>query len=274
MQRIVISLLLLLVAGCADLDSNLFNTEELGAYSLPGNTIPDSLIEEVTMPSGGNTLYGYWVRSNGTRPGITFLYCHGNKHHIDEYWNRVMLLHATGANVFIFDFRGFGRSTGTSSEAGLKEDAEAALAYVRGRADVVADSIALYGYSLGNVASIHLAARRFDPLFLVAESPFASSTSLVQGSLALDLPARWLTDGTFDNASEVREIRTPLLLLHGSDDDFVRWRDNGRVVFENAPEPKWLELVEGANHTDIPERMGEDRYIGRITRMIDDVSGQ
>jgi hypothetical protein len=254
------------VAGCS-LDSNLFNTRDVDHYSLPGNTIPDSLIEEVVFDSEGNTLYGYWVESDGTRPGLAMLYCHGNKHNLDEYWDRVMLYHRLGVNVFIYDYRGFGRSGGESSEDGMYRDAEAALGVVRSKG-FAPDSIVIYGYSLGNVASIYLAAEKVKPRCLIAEAPFASANSLTQGSLILDIPERWLTDGEFNNAERVKRIRTPFLLIHGENDDFVRWRDNGRVVFENAPEPKRLALIPRAKHDDIPAVVGEDAYLAIISGWI------
>ena len=260
--------LLLAIAGC-NLDAFLFNNRSIEAYRLPGNTIPMNLIEPVTLPSGGTTLYGFWVSSAGGRPGITLIYFHGNKHDIDEYWDRVMFLHDAGVNVFVFDYRGFGRSEGTPTETGLYADAEAALAYVLARPGVSPDSIGLYGYSLGNVPSIYLAAERFNPLFLIAESPFASANSLTQASLSLDVSTGWLTDGRFDNVAEIRKIRAPLLLFHGQDDDFVRYRDNGRVVFENAPDPKQLKLVTGAVHDDVPQRMGLNVYRAAILQWID-----
>lgn len=82
------------------------------------------------------------------------------------------------------------------------------------------DSVGFYGYSLGNVPAIYLAADRFAPLFLVAEAPFASAASLTQGSLALALPGGWLTGGRFDNAERARSTTT-----------FLRpwgWRSTGR----------------------------------------------
>ncbi len=247
-------------SGCT-LDAFLFNPERVDSYRLPGNTIPRSLIEEVTFQSQGLTLHGVWVRSNGGRPGVTLLYCHGNKHNIDEYWDRVMFLHGLGVNLFIFDYRGFGRSEGKStSEAGLLQDGEAALNYVLSRPEVIADSVGYYGYSLGAVVAIYLAAGVRDPLFLVAESPFASAASLAQGSVNLLLPAGWLTEGRFDNAERVKRVKSPLLVLHGSEDDLVRFRDNGRVVWENAPEPKRLILVQGARHDDVPQTLGLDNY--------------
>jgi alpha-beta hydrolase superfamily lysophospholipase len=263
---IYLLLLAVMLSACADMDSFLFNTEKLDHYSPPA-TIPDSLLEPVTLTSGGLKLYGYWIRSDGSRPGLTILYCHGNKHNMDAYWDRIEFLRRLGCNIFTFDYRGFGMSEGESSQEGMYADADAALEHVMGRG-VTSDSLVLYGYSLGNVASIHLAANRVTPLCLIAESPFASSTSLAQGATVLDFPARWLTDGTYDNAETIRRVHVPLLLLHGTDDDFVRYRDNGKIVFENANEPKKLIPVEGADHTNVPQTMGVEQYLTELKSWI------
>jgi hypothetical protein len=166
--------------------------------------------------------------------------------------------------VLVFDYRGFGRSEGEPSEAGLYQDGEAALAWLLSHKELRTDSLLLYGYSLGNVVSIHLAAGVVRPLGLIAEAPFASANSLTQGSLALDIPGGWLTEGEFDNSEKIKKIGTPLLLIHGSDDDFVRFRDNGRVVYENAPQPKTLLLVPGAGHSDIPNVLGGPVYLDKL----------
>ena len=65
-----------------------------------------------------------------------------------------------------------------------------------------------------------------------------------------------MIDDPLDNATRIRDIHTKLLLLHGDADDFVPWLTNGRVVYENAPQPKTLELIHGAKHDDIPKIMG------------------
>ncbi|MBC8145150.1 MAG: alpha/beta hydrolase, partial [bacterium] len=170
-------------------------------------------------------------------------------------------------NIFTFDFRGFGLSEGTSSQHGMYTDAEAALAQVIAKG-FVADSIVLYGFSLGNVASIHLAANKIRPRALIVESGFASSTSLVQGAMLLDIPSRWLTDGTFDNATTIQRVTSPILVLHGEEDDFVRFRDNGQVIFDNAKDPKRLIAVPGATHTDVPQTFGVARYLDTLRAWI------
>ena len=264
---LTLTLLGLILASCT-LDSNLFNPEEVDAYQLPGNTIPANLIEEVELDSDGNKIYGFWVSSSGERPGLTILYCHGNKHNIDEYWDRVMLLHELGVNIFIFDYRGYGKSEGEPSEAGLYADSEAALEYIESRPEYDSDSLCFYGYSLGNVASIYLAAEIQDPLCLFSEAPFASANSLTQGSLVLDIQPRWLTDGEFDNIENVKKINTPFMIFHGEDDDFVRYRDNGKVVFDAAPNPKELVLVANAVHDNVPYIMGKENYLNKMSDWI------
>lgn len=179
-----------------------------------------------------------------------------------------MMLHELGGNVFIFDYRGYGLSEGTSAEEGLYKDGESALNFIISHYQVNIDSLCLYGYSLGNVASIFLAADKIDPLCLIAESPFASANSLTQASFSLDIFSLWLTEGTFDNVEKIRHIKTPFILLHGEQDDFVRFRDNGKVIYDNAPQPKFLELVPNAKHTDIPDKMGINNYLKLISDWI------
>lgn len=264
--------LFLFLPGCLTLDSFLFNPEPLEQYALPNNTIPDSLIQDVSFTSGTHKLYGFWVKSDGTRPGMTILYCHGNKHNIDYYWDRVMLLHQTGMNVFVFDYRGYGMSEGESSENGLHADGLAALNYIRGRYGVQDDSLCIYGYSLGNVVSIYLAAiDSVQPLGLVAECPFASGNSLTQGSAGLNIPPLWLSEGDFNNAENIRKNTSPFLLFHGEKDDFVQYRDNGKIVHNNANNPKKMILLTEANHSDIPEIMGEQTYIDSLVSWIETV---
>lgn len=273
-RSIIYAIAVLLLTASCSLDGFLFNPKKIDKYTLPGNTIPADHLEQVTFKSDGHKLYGYWVKSNGKNPTLTILYCHGNKHHIDHYWDRVLLLYELGANIFIFDYRGFGLSEGSSSEEGLHQDGESALAYVLARKEVFKDSLVLYGYSLGNVTSIHLAAEKIDPLCLVAESAFASANSLTQSAMALDFPAGWLTKGKFDNAENIKKIKTPLLLLHGGEDDFVRYRDNGKIIYQNAPQPKQLALVNSGTHNNIPTAYGKSDYIQLVQCWINQWRGQ
>ena len=264
---VVLSTALSLVSSCK-LDDVLFNTKKLTSYAISNQVIPDSMRTFVRMTSRGNTIYGFYVRSSGAHPDVTVLYCHGNRESIEPYWERVELLFRAGYNVFIFDYEGFGMSEGECSEEALYADGRAALAYLRSRADVNQSHLVFYGWSLGAVVAIDLAAREFRPGVLVCESPFASGEALVQSGTLIDIPGRIVFKGDYNNAAKIREVHAPFLLFHGTDDRFIDITKNGQVIFDNANEPKKFIRVQGAGHTTVPWTMGPDAYIRALVDFI------
>lgn len=257
-----------LISSCK-IDDLLFNAKKLTSYTLSNRVIPDSMRTFVSLSSRGNTMYGFYVRSSGAHPDGTILYCHGNLESIEPYWERVELLYRAGYNVFIFDYEGYGMSGGESSEEALYADGRAALRYIRSRPDVNQSHIVLYGWSLGAVVAIDLAAREFRPRVLVCESPFASGEALVQSGTLIDIPGNVVLKGDYDNASKIRDVHAPFLLFHGTDDIFIDITKNGQVIFDNANEPKKFIRVPGAGHTTVPWTMGADAYIRALEGFIE-----
>lgn len=255
------------LSGC-ELDGFLFNIKKVDTYVLPGNTIPLNLIESVELNSDNNKIYGYWIKSDSGHQGRTIFYCHGNKYNLDEYWDRVMIMHKMGFNVFIFDYRGFGKSEGESSEDAIRKDAEVALDFVLNQKKVPADSMTIYGFSLGSVPSIYLSANKITPSGLIVESGFASANSLTQTGAGLDLPPLWLTGSSFNNADQISKVKTKVMIIHAKDDDFIRYEDNALVLYKNAPDPKKLVPVNADQHSAVIRGLGEDVYIKTITDWI------
>jgi len=251
------------------LDSMLFNTKQLTSYTISNKVIPDSMRTFVSLTARGNAIYGFYVRSRGPHADGTILYCHGNLESIEPYWDRVELLFSAGYNVFIFDYEGFGMSGGECSEEALYADGRAALAYLQSRPDVNQAHIVFYGYSLGGVVAIDLAARVSTPRVLVCESPFASGEALLQSGTLIDIPGSVALKGEYDNAAKIRDVHAPFLLLHGTDDRFIDITKNGQVIFDNANEPKEFIRVPGAGHTTVPWTMGPDAYIKAVADFIE-----
>jgi hypothetical protein len=271
---LVLTTALSLFSSCK-LDSMLFNTKKLSSYTLSNLVIPDSLRTFVSLSSRGKTIYGFYVKSSGvhvTTSGsdsvVTVLYCHGNLESIEPYWERIELLFRAGYSVFIFDYEGFGMSEGECSEEALYADGRAALAYVRSRPDVDQAHIVFYGWSLGAVVAIDLAARQFTPRVLVCESPFASGEALLQSATLIDIPGNIVLKGDYNNAAKIRDVHAPFLLFHGTDDRFIDITKNGEVIFDNANEPKRFIRVPGAGHTTVPWTMGADAYLKALTDFI------
>jgi alpha-beta hydrolase superfamily lysophospholipase len=249
----------LTATGCK-LDSFLYDGKALASYTLSTAVIADSLRTTVSFPSGNATLYGVWARQPGTAPRLTVLYSHGNSDHLAYYWDRVELLWRAGFDVFIYDYRGYGMSTGTSdSEASILADARAALGVALARPGVTPASLVLYGYSLGGVPTIALAADAVRARAVITESAFASGETLVQSGTLLAVPRSYLLDGAFDNATRAGRVTTPWLIVHGVEDDYLDL-ENARTLRARAGGPTRLVTVAGAGHKDLPWRMGLSSY--------------
>lgn len=249
----------LLTASACSLDGYLFNERALERYTLSNAVIPDSLRTEGEWQVGTDRVAWVLARRPGSAPRLSMLYCHGNKDHIEEYWSRVEAYWSAGFDVLIFDYRGFGRSTGTSSEATMRADGEAALAFLRARG-VTDSSLVVAGFSLGGVCAVHLASRIVTPRALIVESAFTNSEALVRSGTVLDVPGRWLLKDPFDNLAAMPAVRTPTLLLHGDGDTFIPFAF-GETLFAASRAPtKRFVRIRGADHTDIPTVLGAARY--------------
>jgi hypothetical protein len=248
------------LTGCFDLDDNLFNATKLSSYSLSTTVIPDSSRTQVVLTSQGKRIYGYFVKGAGPMASTTALYCHGNRDHLQYYWDRVEFLYQAGFSVFVFDYQGFGMSEGEPTEEALYADGRSALAYVLSRPDIDTSRIVFYGFSLGNVVSIDLAASVRRPQVLIAEAPFASAQVLVQSGSLLDIPSSYVMKGEYRNDEKIKRVTSPFLLLHGVDDTFIDIDKNAAVIYANARDPKQFIRVAGANHSDVPQVMGLANY--------------
>lgn len=257
-------LLALGLASCMRLDSSLFDNSTLSEYTLADSVIPASAREPVVLSSeDGAKIYGYYVRSNGKHPETTILYCHGNKEHLQYYWDRVELLYKTGCNVFVFDYQGYGMSQGTPTEEHIYGDGRTALSFVLAH-DSAVKHYCFYGFSLGGAVAIELAAHTMQPYAIITEDAFASADQLVRSGTVLDVPHSYVMDGVYDNVGKVSQIHAPYLVLHGTADKFIDLEKNGQVLFDHANDPKQFIKIEGADHSEVPQKMGFDTYVSTV----------
>ena len=183
-------------------------------------------------------LHGWWIPHPQARG--TLLYCHGNGANIA---NRIHLcpdLQALGVNVFIFDYRGYGRSKGRPSEQGTYRDARAAYEVVRARyEDAERPPVVVYGASLGGPIAAQVALDK--PVRgLVVEASFPSAIELGR-VLYPWLPVRWLARYRYDTAAKLAKSDVPKLLASSRDDTLVPF-ELGWSLYEAAAPPK--EFVE------------------------------
>lgn len=156
-------------------------------------------------------------------------------------------LGAHGVAVLLFDYRGFGDSTGTPTESGLYADARAARAHVVSRPDVDADRLAYLGESLGAAVAVHLAIEHA-PAALVLRSPFTSMADV--GAVHYPfLPVRWLTRDRYDSLERIARVEAPVLVVAGSRDAIVPI-EQSRRLHAAAPSRRGFVVVPDADHND------------------------
>jgi len=190
----------------------------------------------------GVRLHGWLVPG---RYPTTVLWCHGNAGNIGDRLENIRLFaDELGVGVFIFDYRGYGRSEGVPTEAGLVRDALAARGALL-REGVAFEHVIYFGRSLGAAVAVDLALAH-PPRALVLESPFLSIQAMADRTVPF---AGTLFRTRWDSLAKAPRLRAPLLVLHGDADEVVPF-EQGRALFVAAPEPKWFATVAGAHHND------------------------
>lgn len=204
--------------------------EAISAWFVPfGDNIPeaDNEDDEESIPK----------QYNGT-----ILFCHGNTGDISQRIDSFRLFNSLGLDVFIFDYRGFGQSTGTPSEKGTYLDAEGAWEYLTRKLKVKPEEIIIFGRSLGGAMASYLA-QKYQPRGLILESTFTSIPELVPSVLRFryfKLPIRY----KYDTRRRLKSIHCPVLVIHSPDDEIIPYF-HGQALFEAAKEPKQFIRITG-----------------------------
>ena len=175
----------------------------------------------------------------------TVLFFHGNAGNISHRMDSIRQFHKMGLNVFIIDYRGYGQSTGKTTEAGTYKDAESAWHYLTVTRSIKENEIIIFGRSLGGSIGAWLATRH-TPVALIIESSFSSALSMGQRFYPY-LPLRLLSRYRYDTKEYIKKIHCPVLVAHSRNDEIIPY-DEGRDIFNAAPEPKqFLEMQGGHN---------------------------
>lgn len=200
--------------------------------------------ESVDFTAGdGVRLHGWYVPREDAI--ATFLFCHGNAGNISHRLVTMQTLHMLGFNVFVFDYRGYGRSAGKPEEKGLYLDAQAAWDYLTHTRGETAERIVLSGESLGGAVAVDLATH-VQPLALVIESTFTSLADVGRKHYPL-MPVRLIIGDQYRSVEKIGVVKCPVLIFHGSDDELVPIA-MARELFAAAHEPKqFIETPGGHN---------------------------
>jgi len=209
--------------------------------------------EDVRFQAGDGVELNGWffpASTNSPRAHLALLLCHGNGGNIGDRLDTCAALLATGANVFIFDYRGYGRSRGRPGEEGTYRDAQAAYCWLRQRG-FAATNIIAFGESLGGAVATELAVReRVGGLML--QSTFTSIPD-IGAEVFPWLPVRRLATIRYDTHSKLPRLRIPVLVMHSRVDEIVPFH-HGERNFASANEPKLFWELKGGHNEPLIDR--------------------
>lgn len=243
----------LLCQGCV---GGLFYYPDKVVYDTPArHGLP---FEEVTFASkDGTRLSGWFIPAVGKAKG-TVIHFHGNAQNMTAHFGFVSWLPAAGFNLFVFDYRGYGKSEGRPHKQGVYEDSVAAISYVAARKDVDQARLLILGQSLGGTNAIAaVGLNRFAGIRAVAiESTFASYRRIVRDKLdeipvvsLLKWPLSYILIGNDLSAEQAVEKISPipLLLIYSRDDQIIPYH-HGITLYQKAKEPKQFWTIERGGH--------------------------
>ncbi|GAA0874258.1 hypothetical protein GCM10009118_06660 [Wandonia haliotis] len=277
------------------LDSFLFNNSEIEAYYLDAYDgdkpfdVPASFSvsqDKITVfsydiTSGDETLKIYAIYIGDIAQIATdtvIFYCHGNKDHMDYYWNRQKLLASAGDQyrygILSIDYPGYGMSSGEPTEQNMYDAVNGGLKWLKEKG-LTNERLAVYGYSLGSAPACEISASdqyALKPGWLILENPFASSEVMAQSSTGLSLPSSYFTNAKIENAEKIKSVQQPFLWFHGKNDDFLSLETHGEIVYKNySGEYAEAHRIEGAEHdgeNGVPKVMGFENYLEVIHEFI------
>ena len=219
--------------------------------------------EDVSLTTRDNeVLHGWYVPAKN--PAGVVLFLHGNAGNISHRLDSIKIFHELDLDVLIIDYRGYGQSSGSASEQGTYLDAQAAWDYLVDKRGIAPEKIVIFGRSLGAAVASWLAART-TPGAVILESSFSSGVDMA-GRLYPFLPTRLITRLKYPVKEYVKQISSPLLVVHSQQDEIIPF-DMGQSIFAAAMEPKEMLVISGDHNGGF--LLNRNQYLAAIGKFLD-----
>lgn len=216
----------------------------------------DLKFEDMMFPSGdGTMLSGRLIFSKDNKKG-SILVIHGNAANLTLHERVMYFLAKAGFDIFLFDYRGYGKSDGRVSRSGTIRDAEAALEFLVSRNN--GEPVGVFGQSIGAAIALRIVPGREGVEALVAQSGFTSYRSIAEVHLRklflmpfLSIPFSFLIAPGEDPIDVLHQISVPTLVVHGSEEEIVPLAMSEEIYRKLPGEGKEFLIIKGARHNDI-----------------------
>lgn len=216
--------------------------------------IPNDIVQEVPIDVGDPEvdLDAYFIPSHGEVPELAntlVIFNHGRYAGIDHYLPRVQYLYDLGFNVFVWDYRGYGKSLPETAPSSVDWMSDALAAFDAAK-ELAPDQskIIVYAMSVGGFPAGEMMGNR-DSCANFFEAAVISITEKIEDNMSLSLPGGFLTSGVLETDVKLKDTTTPTLVMHGTADDRISLR-SAESFFNGLPDDieKQLTIVEGAGH--------------------------
>ena len=221
------------------------------------------LFEAVQLTAEDGARLAAWYVP-GRADGRQVLLLHGNGGNISRYLRTLVVLNQLGHSVLAVDYRGYGASAGTPSEAGLYRDAAAAFDYLVETRGARPADIVVYGRSLGGAVATWLAAHR-QPAALILESTFTRLSDVGDHRYPW-LPVRLLSRNVFDSVAQMPAVKCPVLVAHGATDTTVPEAFGRALARAAGPRATFVALPGGHNDAFIQGGAAYYRHLDQFMR--------
>jgi hypothetical protein len=232
----------------------------------------------------GTVLQGWVVPASTQESQGLVVYCHGADSNIGDYYDAVEFLPRNGYDLFMFDYRGYGASSGRPTRQGTIEDTHAAIDFAKKDPLVHPGPVILFGYSLGAGIATIVASEREDIAGVISESGFTSYREIGRKVVRekwttwpLVLFSSVLVSSGYDPIDYVEKISPrPIFFIHGDHDPLVPCQMCDRL-YEKAKEPKRLWVMKNAVHYNPPPHRHphyERRVIGYLNYIVTKSQGK
>lgn len=201
--------------------------------------------EKITVEAEDDErITGWFIPADNAR-GVV-LFCHGNAGNISGRLETIRIVHELRMDLLIFDYRGFGQSTGAPSEEGTYLDAMAMWRHLTEERGIAPERIVVFGRSLGGAVAAWLA-ERAAPAGLVMESAFTSIPEM-GAELYPFFPVRLASRFHYDSLARMPRIQCPVLVVHSREDRLVPFHHGSELFQAVRAEKRFLEIV--GSHND------------------------
>jgi fermentation-respiration switch protein FrsA (DUF1100 family) len=207
-------------------------------------------------------LHAYFYKVPGATKCI--VYHHGNAGTLAGRAGSVAAMVMLKANVFIYDYRGFGQSEGKASLSGILDDGLSAFDTVRDKLGFAPENIINYGESLGAGPAGHVSAnRQCGGLILQSGVPSLPVVGKSHFAWLRPYPEFLMPDPKMDNIALVKKMSCPVIVIHGAKDKTI-YLDDARKVYDAARQPKRMVVLKDSSHNNIASGADLIAYMNAI----------